>query len=292
MYLTLRLMQRPVGTSLILTGIGLASTAGVLFVGIFERHLAGSITILACVAAFVAFERRALSATWLTLAAAGTMAVTITNFMIGFAALLLALGPRKGLQASANAFLLVIVLSAPATVLFPRATAFLDVRWLPYDSTLMSLGGTLADKTLAFWSHAVVIPQPTVETKPPPHEDIRYLSLQRVGLASHRPSGYAALALWLFLLGMGVWKVYQKRPFDKIDALLGFGVLGHFALFLFFGSETILYAPSYVPLMLLSISRTLSSLWLRIVAVAFLGLLTWNNARWLVDSLTLARSLL
>jgi hypothetical protein len=113
-----------------------------------------------------------------------------------------------------------------------------------------------------------------------------------VGLASHRPSGYAALALWLFLLGMGVWKVYQKRPFDKIDALLGFGVLGHFALFLFFGSETILYAPSYVPLMLLSISRTLSSLWLRIVAVAFLGLLTWNNARWLVDSLTLARSLL
>ncbi|MBN2294680.1 MAG: hypothetical protein JXM70_19785 [Pirellulales bacterium] len=290
-YITLRLMRRPIGAALIFTAIGVASTGGVLFLGIFERHIAGSITILVCVAAFVAYERRMISGNWLVLAAAGTLGITITNFMVGIAALFLAFGPRKGLQASINAFFVVVMLAALPQFLFPTSSAFLDFRNLPFKSTFQSVGGTIQQRATAYWFHATVMPEPTVEVKP---NNTGYLSLQRVSVANHRPAGYAALLLWAILVGMGAWRTFKVGPIEKVDILLALGILGHFCLFLFFGSETILYAPSYVPLILLVASRSLcspSNLALYVASSLFLGLLAWNNVQWLLFSVASARSL-
>jgi hypothetical protein len=295
MYATLRLMRRPIGVSVLFTAIGVMSTGGVLFLGLIERHVAGSVTILACVAAFVAYERRLISATWLVLAAAATLGVTITNFLVGAVALLLALGLKKGTQACVNAVFIVIALSTITPLVFPRSTPLLDLRWLPYGSTFMSLAGTLHQRNSAFWFHSMVVPEPRVETKPAPYEHVRYLSVQRVGPTHHWPVGLAALSLWGILLALGAWKTYRRFPVEKIDVLLAIGVVGHYVLFLFFGSETILYAPTYVPLMLLMVSAVLrppGGRWMYVLTLVFLGLLAWNNIVRLQSSLALARSLL
>jgi len=295
LYATLRLMKRPIAAAVTFTALAVATTGGVLFLGIFERHIAGSVTILLCVAAFVAYERGMISGKWLTVAAAGTLGVTITNFMVGVAALFLAFGYRKGLQASINAFFAITMVSVIPLFLFPKSPAFLNFRDLPFSSTLMDIAGTPAQKTAAFWLHAVVLPKPIVETKPAPHEGTRHLSLQRAGIGNHGPIGYTTLGLWFVLLALGISQTYRRLPIEKVDILLGSGVLGHFLLFLFFGSETVLYAPSYVPLILLIVSRVLTSSGKRaafVISLAFLGLLAWNNIQQFLLSVAAARSLL
>jgi hypothetical protein len=295
MYATLRVMRRPPGAALIFTLISISCTAGLLFLGIYERHLPGSITILLCVAAFVAYERRLISGKWLTVSAAATLGITITNFMVGIAALFLAFGRKKGLQASINAFFAVGMLSVLPLFLFPNAPAFLNIRALPFESTRMALAGTLWQKTSAFWLHSMVMPEPQIEAKPAPHSDTRYLSLQRAEITKHRPVAYVALTLWLILLGIGMWKTYGKLPIERVDILLGLAVVGHFCLFLVFGTEAVLYSPTYMPLILLMVSRLLcypTNIALYVACVILLCFLVWNNIQVFLFSRALALSLL
>jgi hypothetical protein len=55
-----------------------------------------------------------------------------------------------------------------------------------------------------------------------------------------------ALAGWLLLIGLGAWAWWHQltQPF------LGWALLAQFSLFLVFGTETILYAPSWLPYLL------------------------------------------
>jgi hypothetical protein len=295
-YATLRLMKRSIPVAVLFTAISLVSTPGVLFLGLVERHIAGSVSILVCVVAFLAYERGLISRTWLVLAAAGTLTITITNFMIGLAALVFALGWRKAVQAAINAGAIVVGLSLLIPpFLFPTSAPLLDPRYLPYGSTFMTLAGTPAQKTSAFWLHGVVIPDPIVESKPPPHEQTRYLSVQRAGVTRHGPIGVAALALWVALLGLGLVKAYRTWPLAKVDVVLGLGVLGHFGMFLFYTSEIVLYTPLYVPLMLLIVSRVVqppSNVGFYVMSVVFLGLLAWNNLHRVWQAIAAAQSLL
>jgi hypothetical protein len=291
-YVAARLMSRPIAGSLIITAIALASTAGVLFLGIHERHIAGSASILLCIIAFLAYERRKISEHWLMLSAAGTLGITVTNFIVGVGALFLALGPKRGLQASINAFFIILLVSVAGQFLFPSSSLFFDLRYLPYSSTFQSVGGGILERSTAYWFHSVVMPEPTTALKP---DNTRYLSLQLVSIANHKIAGYAALALWVILLGMAARRTYQVGPIEKVDILLAFSILGNYFLFLFFGSQTILYAPTYVPLMLLVVSRLFCAPSNRLsyaTSVLFLSLLAWNNIHWLLSSVASANLLL
>jgi hypothetical protein len=157
------------------------------------------------------------------------------------------------------------------------------------------LGGTPWHRASAFWLHAVAIPEPRIEVKPPPASDTRYLSVQRVGIMRQRLSGYLALTLWMVMLGIGVWRAYGAARPQRLEVLLGLGVVGQFLVTFWFGSESILYSPYYVPLLLFIASRAFGDqrrATLYALGLALLGLLLWNNVQMFLYSRSLSLSLI
>jgi hypothetical protein len=103
------------------------------------------------------------------------------------------LGPREGLQSAINAFVVILSLSLVQARLFPSSPPFLT--WDNAEKSVgMSQAGSITDRSSAFWFYSVVMPNPVVETKPPPSLD-RYLSVERVG---SNASGLSSdVASWL-----------------------------------------------------------------------------------------------
>ena len=128
--------------------------------------------------------------------------MTVSNFMVGAAALLLALGVRRGVQACINAFVVVQVLNLIVLFAFPASAGFMDIRTWPWATTAFSgnqehliRAGTLSQKASVFFFHALVMPKPEVVNKPPPWSEVRYLSTEKAGITRYQTSGYLALAL-------------------------------------------------------------------------------------------------
>jgi hypothetical protein len=302
MYGALRLAGRTLQVAVIFTSIFTASTTGMLFLGIHERLIPGGISVLVCLIAFQLHERRLLPGWTLVLAAAGTLGITVTNFIVGVAALLAGFGIKRGLQGSVNAFCLVALLSVGNNLIF-GGPGITDVRTWPMQSSLFTKNadrlethGSIVHKAANFGLHSIVMPVPRIERKPPPWSDTQYLSLQRVGLGPYAKSGYIALALWLVLICAGIFLLARRKAPDKLDAVLAMSLAGQFVLFLVFGSETILYAPYYAPLLILIASKPWPTPRLNtalpVVAWTFLLLLVWNNAEVLGLAIEMAHAVL
>lgn len=279
LFVTLRLMKRPPALALLFTGIAMSSTSGLFFLPIVERYVLGSISMLACVAALAAYERRRIWGRWLVMAAAGTLGVTITNFMVGATALVLAFGVKRGLQATLFVVCAMAIISTAQAEVFLHSAAFGDFR-----NALRATGsvnaGTVSAKSTAFWFHSIVSPEPRDEGR-----NRTRVSVQKVSVAEHRLLGGTALLLWIFLLVTGMWTAYRKAPRGKVDLMLVLVVLGQFGLHMVFGREAIMYSLHFMPLMVLIASGAVRGVemterawnaWSLLVAV-FLGLLLWNN---------------
>ena len=77
--------------------------------------------------------------------------------------------------------------------------------------------------------------------------------------------------------------------------LLGWGVLCQLALFLFWGSEIILFSPYYVPALILIASlvwNEVAGIKMLALPLVFLALLLWNNVQMFCLSRQLALSLI
>jgi hypothetical protein len=302
MYGALRLAGRPVSVAVIFTAIFIASTTGLLFLGIHERLIPGCISILFCLIAFQLHERRLLPGWVLVVAAAGTLGITVTNFLIGVSALLVGFGIKRGLQGSINAFCLIALLGVGNNLVF-GGPGITDVRTWPMESSIFTgsaerreTHGNVVHKAANFGLHSVVMPLPKIEQKPPPGSDTRYLSLQRVGLGPYGAGGYIALSLWLVLICAGLFQMARRKARDKLDAVLALSLAGQFLLFMVFGSETILYAPYYAPLLMLIASKPWKISGMHIVspvvAAVFLAFLIWNNTQVFSLSTEMARGLI
>lgn len=311
-YVILRLMDRPVGVALVFSGILAVSTPGMFFLGLHERLIPAGLSILLLIAAFLACQRKLVSPVWLTVAAALTLGITITNFAYAIVALPLLLGLRKGLQGLANAFAAVAFISIFVPLLFPMSSLFLDVKTYPYETTSfsgdaprLSKAGSPADRASAILLHSVAMPTPEVERKPYSTE-VQYLSVQKVGIAGHQPTWYVALALWFVLLGTGLYAAFlrmrgsnllspaglaqaiRKGAEDPLPWMLVISALGQMLLFMLYGAEAILFSAYFVPTLVFVAAMGWKPgrqgrivLWL---AIALLAVLAWNNATVFVDS--------
>jgi hypothetical protein len=302
MYAVLRLMDLSIVPSLLFTGIFVVSTPGILFLGIHERLILGGLTILVMVAVFLLHQRRLVPASILMLAAALTLGVTVTNFMIGVLGLLLVLGIRRGIQASANALVVVMFLNVLVVVAFPTSSTLLDVRSWPFLTTVFSghaerleKGGNFWDKVKAFSFYSVILPEPQIQTKPE-GSDIQYLSVQKVGIEEDDEIWYLAAALWVVLLAMGARNLMVSRRWNTLAKLLGLGVLGQFCLFMLYGAETVLFSPYYVPLMVLVAAMSWRACATRraafIFALMFLVVLVFNNGEEFIEALHKAKEVI
>lgn len=319
-YVILRLMDRPVGVALVFTGILAVSTPGMFFLGLHERLIPAGFSILLLIAAFLAYQRKLASPVWLTVAAALTLGITVTNFAYALVALPLLLGLKKGVQGLANAFAAIAFISIFVPVLFPLSSFFLDVKSYPYETTSFSgdaprleRAGSPTDRASAILLHSIAMPTPEIEQKPY-HEEVHYLSVQKVGVAGQQPIWYVALALWFALLGGGLYAAFlrmwnsrllspaglgraiREGAEDPLPWMLVISVLGQMALFMLYGAEAILFSSYFVPALIFIAAmawkpgrpgRVILGL-----AILLLVVLAWNNGAVFLDAAAVGETLI
>jgi hypothetical protein len=272
------------------------------------------------IAAFVGHQRKLVSPAWLTVAAALTLGITITNFAYALVALPLLLGLKKGIQGLANAFAAIAFISIFVPVLFPLSSFFLDVKSYPYETTSFSgdaprlkRAGSPTDRASAILLHSSAMPTPEIEQKPY-NREVRYLSVQKVGVAGHQPTWYVAIALWFALLGAGLYAAFlrmrnsrllspaglgraiREGAEDPLPWVLVIGVLGQVALFMMYGAEAILFSSYFVPALIFIAAMA----WkpgrqgrvILVIASLLLVVLAWNNGAVFLDSAAIGETLI
>jgi hypothetical protein len=200
------------------------------------------------------------------------------------------------------------------------SSLFLDVKTYPYEATSFSgdqprleRAGSPADRASAILLHSVAMPTPEVEQKP--HgQNARYFSVQKVGVAGHQLTWYAALALWFALLGAGLYaavlrmrnsnllspaglsRAIREGAEDPYPWMLVIGALGQMVLFMLYGAEAILFSAYFVPALIFIAAMA----WKpgrrgRIVmglAILLLIVLTWNNGSVFLEAAAMGETLI
>jgi hypothetical protein len=243
----LRLMgcSRAAGAALGL--VALASAGAVFWLTVPESYPFGSLSLaLVLLVAAVSGHRR-LSTAWHVLASAGSLSVTVTNWMAGWALLLARVPWRRAVQLSVNAFCLVVVLWAVEKTVFPKAKFFLENpkkgRFLFHPDA-----GGPARILPSLLVHSIVMPEIVEAPRSYPTRRPRMIT-QPSAPGSGSPWGPAAVALWLLLLGLGCWGAVTRKDHRELRLALGLTLAGQIALHLIYGEETFLYTLHLVPLL-------------------------------------------
>jgi len=230
--------------------LALASAASVFWFAVPESYPFGSLSIVLVLALVAWSQRRRLSTTWYELASAGSLGMTVTNWMAGIAAALVKFPRRRAVQVTANAFAIVMSLAIVQKVLFPRAHFMLEN--LKKGEFILHPDAGGPPKILnAFVFHAMVMPA-IRERRGAPRPTSFTLLVQPSTPGSGTPWGGVAIWLWALLLGLGCWAAWARRGRNvPLRRVLGLVLAGQLALHLVYGEETFLYSLHWLPLLVI-----------------------------------------
>ena len=241
--------RRPDAALLALLG-GVSSAAMFRFV-VPESYPFASLSIVSALIVTAAARERKPSETAFTLAGAATLSITITNWMIGILAALAHFPPRRAIQVCVNALVIVVALWTVEKFLFPGTKFFLDNTEEKQYMLMKQNRGPLAVLG-SFFFHTVVLPAYY-------EFDLSYslrhcLLTQGAAPGSATVWGVVGCALWLGLLGLGVWAAVGLKEHRRLVFVCGVALLGQLCLHLLYGNETFLYALNFLPLFLVLVS--------------------------------------
>lgn len=282
LYAVLRLTgcRRP--DAAVFTLLGASSAGAIFWFAVPETHTVASLTIVLALLVVAASARRQVPAFVEVAVGAATLGVTVTNWMAGILASWSHRPWRQALQISTNAFALAVVLWAVGKKLTPSAMFFLG--------NPPETGHILAPEALgptrivsSFLMHSVVMPAIAIVDRPGAGE-WPVLLVQSSAPGSGGAISLLSAVLWGALLIIGVWSLVRVREHRAMRLFLATFLAGQVALHLLFGNETFLYAPNFLPaLIVLAALGALSPLRLAVVPIALLlaVLNAFNNgAQW------------
>jgi len=231
--------------------LGLMSGAAMFWFAVPESYPFGSITLLLVLIVAALCGRKAVQGKWFMLASAASLSMTVTNWMAGIILAFTRFPWRRALQITVNAFCLVVVLWGAQKAIFPRSSFFLETgRIIELKTRFLfhpHAGGPLRI-TRSFFLHSMVVPE--IIQRPDAGDSLRMVT-QRSLPGSGGPLAPAALALWVVLLGLGIWGVFSTPGLQwPLKKVVGLTLLGQLALHLVYGDETFLYALHFIPLLL------------------------------------------
>jgi hypothetical protein len=224
--------------------------------------------------------RRDQRGLWIA-SSAGTLAITVTNWMVGIAAAVCRQRLARALSISLVAFVLVAMLALVQRAVYPGSNLFFtpDVVYDELEFTQINDDG-LEDWTpfTNLWCALVypaVVPRPAVvDTSEPGYEGNRLISNQDAPLLSFSRSGRVALICWLLLVTLGIEGAWRARQWRGMTAMIGLVLGGQLALHSVYGFITFLYAANYFPAFVVLVAcswfsraRT-AALWLAVILVA------------------------
>jgi len=245
-FIILRFMGCRRADAFLFSLLAITSASAFFWLVVPETPVFAAPTILLALALVAAAEHRALSPLWYVLVSAATLAVTVTNWMMGILAAVLHHPWKRSLQITANAFCLVALAWVAQKFLFPGSVFFFgssDVERLPD----VESGGPLRVMA-SFLFHTIVMPAITA-THWWYHPNLAVMTVQPSFPGSASPWGAIAALSWIFLFGLGIWGWWVMKDSGRLRIFLAFGLLGQLALHLLFARETFLYSLHFLPLL-------------------------------------------
>jgi hypothetical protein len=222
--------------------------------------------------------------------------VTVTNAMFGVASIVVAHRRSRALQIIVNGFCVLVLLWHAQRAIYPDVespladTGYQEFFWLPDGHHPW---GPLS----AFVFHSVVMPQvqvaPTRTVLDAYADDYRVypqLTVQPAWPGSTGLVGMLAVTAWLGILMLGAIGLWRGAVPPAWRNFLLLVTAGQLSLHLLFTAETFLYAPHYLPLLIMigaAGTVTVYQRQVRALVVILLISVTINNAGELVRSFTL-----
>lgn len=271
---------RPDGAIMLL--LTTMSAAAQFWLTVPETAALGSASLMCAVAVGVYATKRPLREEWLVAVSAGSLAITVTNWIAGVAAAVVARPPRRALQVSVNAFAIVVALWAVERTITPNAR-LLDGYTAEQRYMLRpEAGGPLTALRAVGFSGMVI---PRLDTV---HKDRRgqIMTVQRPPLADQTPLWWTGTLLWGGLVLGGLVAALHARLAGGYG-LLAFVVACQLALYAVYGTESFLYSLNVVPLLVALVSAALQTRyrwWVRVGLLALVIIAGINNASRLVEA--------
>jgi hypothetical protein len=253
LFILMRLIGRRLLDSAIFALLGMTSAAAVFWFAVPEEFTVGSLTILVALCLVVAARRTKAPVLVYALANLVSMSVTLTNWMVGIFAAILNLPWRRALVAILGALLAASLLWGVEKAAFPEAAFFLTGSGRLRNDVYLPSPARIAAVSRVFFAHTMVMPQ--IGVKPEYQPDRPFMSVQESNLAYATPAGYAGVAIWLALLGIGIWGCASAWRQDRFVQLIGVTTLAQLALQVAFGGETYLYCMHFVPFLIVIASQ-------------------------------------
>ncbi|HEY2980086.1 MAG TPA: hypothetical protein VGJ22_02810 [Anaerolineales bacterium] len=271
------------------------STAHLLFASIIETYIF-SAAVLLLFFLLLLRERTSL----FTLVAVGTLTfgITITNFIQTFIAFCVARPKLKaifwyGLLVSAAAIALTLLHAAlyPSALVFflPSGTSVENEYAIPiFGQPAWRLAGRAILLVRTIFLYSIVAPEPFILTEEVggffPRFNFFKITPGNFHYSGYDGAGQLLAALWMLLVcaaGLAfVWRLVRTR---KTDLTLAFAlcILFNFLLHMGYGYEPFLYSANWTYALILFVALSLSELadrrWFQAVLLLFLGLLIFNQ---------------
>jgi hypothetical protein len=257
LYLALRGLGVPGGPAVIFMGVFLSSATFVHWFAYIETYAIAALTI--AFALFVLINVRSQSFWMWTVASAGTLAITITNWGLALAAGFFRLSFANFLKTAVAALILVGLLTCVQKLLLPSAAILFNPWKLRVDVSFTQIW--LQSKGYGTWTPvanvrgvlltSAVAPPPVTEIDKTPVGDFTVVSNLRTPVLHMSPLGLVATAGWILMLGAGVWGVISSVPHRAVTVpiivYVAFQVLMHSV----YGEITFLYAGNFFPALFL-----------------------------------------
>jgi hypothetical protein len=230
--------------------LAISSASFVFFFGIPELYGPGSLTLILVLLAAAWMTVHGVSQRLIVAAGAGSLAITVTNWMAALALAFLFLPKRKAALRCAQMLAIIAVFALMQKFFFPSAELFFH--GAPSEETnYINQGnaGSIWQRLAAMFLHPIVMPQ--VLTQPGKPFFWPLLSVQYSMPGSRGLLGVAGLLLWLALLAAGLLGV-RRAPsqWRRFLTVLFCTLAGQVALHLVYGEETFLYGLHFLPLIL------------------------------------------
>lgn len=227
-----------------------ASSAGVFWLGVPETYPFGALSMLLVVLVFAPAGRAApapLPVTASTIVAGG---MTVTNELVAAIALVAAYPWRRALLLAGLSVAGILGLMAVQRLVIHSAPA------VPLEHVSRELAyitpptpGRAMQTIRALTLHSMVMPEigarPARDPRDAPRRSIQTAAIRLA------PLPLAALACWVFVLGVGTAAVLRGTVDRRVGWTLVAAVLGQFALHTVYGEEGFLYAAHVLPLLVL-----------------------------------------
>lgn len=251
-FINLRLLSLPRLPAIVFTLILLASAAFIHWAPIPELNMSSFLTIVIALTALAYGRTR--SSIWWILVSSCTLGVTITNWSVGLAATFARWPIRRFFMISLVALIMVSVVALIQWLLFSRAPPFFTTSPLhevQYTQRSMEHRGQgqwrPLDSLRSMFVTTISAPNPVIEIQ----SSDRVVTNQKSGYFDRTAIGIAVATAWLVVFVVGIWGGARTQRLRPVSVALGLMVLSQVALHSVYGNPTFLYAPHFLPILVM-----------------------------------------